>query len=335
MTDSARLTEITELTTALGMLVADLSTGMSARPPALRNVDGATWERLVATFQAGGHRSQFETAFENGAAFFHAEDGLRHRRPLLVEWKGPHRPPGDDVIPADLRIDHVFQVSCKYRSRVMQNAGPARLFDHALATERRSNVDWFHEVAPREYQSFYDTARTSTGLLSLPALVTDLSRSDRTELRDALRDRRLPNPMRDLWRELSDAVARRSAERWTSELPTMSSRLRMLWRLLRIGDAPYFVLGANREGPLRLRVASTWDWVQAIELVRVTIEPRPAGQPEVSWRAMTRNRVTGTETDVVGHIEVRWSHGRFSGNPEAKIYLDTPLDATPGYFSLR
>jgi hypothetical protein len=331
----ASLTEITELATALGMLVPDLAAGISNRPLALQNVDDQTWARLVETFTVGEHRTRFETAFANGAAFLRAEDGLRERYPKLVEWKGPHRPPGDDVIPADIRVDHVYQVSCKYQSRVMQNAGPARLFDHALATERRSNVDWFHEVAPREYQSFYDTARASTDLLSLPALVTDLSRSERTELRDALRDRRLPDPMRDPWRQLSDAVARRSAERWTSELPTMNSRLRMLWRLLRIGDAPYFVLGANREGHLRLRVASAWDWVQANELVRLTVEPRPAGQPEVSWRAMTRNRVTGAETDVVGHIEVRWSHGRFSGNPEAKIYLDTPLDATPGYFPLR
>ena len=40
------------------------------------------------------------------------------------------------------------------------------------------------------------------------------------------------------------------------------------------------------------------------------------------------------ETTIAGHVEVRWSHGRFNGSPEAKVYLDTPLSATPGYFSL-
>ena len=35
-----------------------------------------------------------------------------------------------------------------------------------------------------------------------------------------------------------------------------------------------------------------------------------------------------------GHVEVRWSHGRFNGSPEAKVYLDTPLSGTPGYFPL-
>ena len=35
-----------------------------------------------------------------------------------------------------------------------------------------------------------------------------------------------------------------------------------------------------------------------------------------------------------GHVEVRWSHGRFCGPPEAKVYLDTPHADVPGYFPL-
>ena len=39
--------------------------------------------------------------------------------------------------------------------------------------------------------------------------------------------------------------------------------------------------------------------------------------------------------EVAGHIEVRWSHGRFGGLPEAKGYLDVPHHRVPGYFELR
>ncbi len=35
-----------------------------------------------------------------------------------------------------------------------------------------------------------------------------------------------------------------------------------------------------------------------------------------------------------GHVEVRWSHGRFRGAPEAKVYLDTPHADVPGYSPL-
>ncbi|MDE0216074.1 MAG: hypothetical protein OXN79_05775 [bacterium] len=34
------------------------------------------------------------------------------------------------------------------------------------------------------------------------------------------------------------------------------------------------------------------------------------------------------------HVEVRWSHGRFQGSPEAKVYLKTPHLETPGYTEL-
>ena len=35
-----------------------------------------------------------------------------------------------------------------------------------------------------------------------------------------------------------------------------------------------------------------------------------------------------------GHVEIRWSHGKLSGSPEAKVYLDTPAMQVPGYDAL-
>jgi hypothetical protein len=43
---------------------------------------------------------------------------------------------------------------------------------------------------------------------------------------------------------------------------------------------------------------------------------------------------TGVDRTVEGHVELRWSHGRFGGPPEAKVYLDTPHHEVPGYHLL-
>ena len=59
------------------------------------------------------------------------------------------------------------------------------------------------------------------------------------------------------------------------------------------------------------------------------------GQPRVGWEAVVRDRATYEVHELAGHIEVRWSHGRFGGPPEAKGYLDTPHHLVPGYFALR
>lgn len=328
------LTEITEIATALGTLCPNLLAGTDAKPPELVNVPDAVWDRLVTAARSGQRPESFRTAFANGVALLSAVDGLRGRRPRLVEWKGPHHPPGDDVIPADLRIDHVYLVSCKYLSKVMLNAGPSRLFDRLLAGEERTPANWFDVTAPREFQAFYRAARTHSRVDGLPAEPSGLTGSQRGLLKSAFSARALPVELRPAWSDLCQAVATESARRWLSALTTPKARLRMLWRLLRITGASYFVLGTDRTAHLRLRVGSTWDWMQAFELRSLEIGARATGQPEVSWLAVVRPRGSDVDRELRGHVEIRWSHGRFSGSPEAKIYLDTPHTDVPGYHPL-
>lgn len=324
------LTEITEITTALGMLAPTLDQAIEACPAAL-NVPTASWQRLKAGWSQGDHRDSFDTAFENGRAFLHASDGLRERRPIRVEWKGPHRPPGDDVIPADLRVDHVYLVSCKYLSRVLLNAGPQRLFERLLVGDGRDGTNWFARVAEPEYQAFYEASVGYCGLAGMPTSVAGLGRSQQGALKKALRARTLPPALQPAWQAMCRAVSSRTARLWSTQLNSNTSRLRLLWRMLRISGAAYFVLGTDTTDHLRLRIDSAWDWMQKYELRGLAITERHAGQPEVGWRAVVRRRVDGSDVSVNGHVEIRWSHGRFYGVPEAKVYLDTPHAQVPGY----
>ena len=162
------LTKVTEIVTGLGTLASDLAGALRTRPAALQNVPDAVWNQLIEMHQTGTHAESFRTAFANGAAMLAAEDGLRGRVPRVVEWQGPHRPPGDDVVPADLRFDHVYLVSCKYLSKVLLNPGPSRLFDRLLVGEERVRANWFAEIAPEPFQNFYEASKRFTGVDSLP-----------------------------------------------------------------------------------------------------------------------------------------------------------------------
>lgn len=328
------LTEITELGTALGVLGIDLRGALALQPPELRHVPEATWAALVAAHEGGEHGDTFATAYANGRALLVARDGLRGRPPRLVEWRGPHQPPGDDIVPADLRIDHVYLVSCKYLSKVLLNPSPSRLFDRQLVGRRVAGGNWFAEVAPEPFGTFYRAAVAWTGLADLPADVAELTKDQGRRLRDPLRPRQLPVPLVGPWAELCEAVSVASAVRWAAALGSRTDRLQLLWRLLRITNATYFVLGADRTTSLRLRVGAQWDWLQAWELRSFEVAPRASGQPEVGWTATVRDRASGAEVAIDGHVEVRWSHGRFVGAPEAKVYLDTPLAEVPGYHPL-
>jgi hypothetical protein len=172
-------------------------------------------------------------------------------------------------------------------------------------------------------------------LRDLPPRAVDLTVSQREALGHWLRPG-WPPGAKDLYTELSRAVAGASARRWEAAMDDRGgSGEAMLWRLLRIGSAPYFVLGSSAERSLRLRIATSWDWRQQFQLIAITMEGQAGGQPRVGWEAMVRDRTSYEVHSVVGHIEVRWSHGRFGGLPEAKGYLDTPHHLVPGYFTLR
>lgn len=328
-------TTITEVVTGLGMLgFDDVEAALVAAPESLVNVEPSDYEALLRAWKERRHPDVFTAALMNGGMFLTASEGLRGRIPLLVEWKGAHRAPGDEVVPADLRIDHVYLVSCKYLSRIVVNASPHHLFDRLLAGGHgRRGADWFGEVAPAEHETLYAAVRSALAPEPvLPAAVDALDVKQRQELAHRLRDGWPGDTIRH-YETMVSRVAAASAQRWRAAIGTDAES--MLWRLLRIGSAPYFVLGAAPTGFLRLRIGTPWDWRRHFELRAFDVAPRAGGQPMVAWRAVVRERDTRTERAVDGHVEVRWSHGRFAGRPEAKVYLDTPHADVPGYFSLQ
>jgi hypothetical protein len=408
---------VTEVGTALGMLgLADVDEALRARPPVMRSLSPETWDRLASLRAGGVFDTEFHAAWENGRAFLAAEDGLRGRLPVVVEWKGAGRAPGDEVAPVDLRVDHVYLVSCKYLSDILFNVSPSHVFDYLLLTGQSRSArttrdllpgggDWYAQVAPAEYQALYEVVRLAihhgeaagpghgtgaparpqpapspsgpgraTTVVSLPGLedsafpkrpgrpgangtvappngprltappatlhglpprATDLSAEQRDALGQWLRPG-WPPGAKAVYAQLSAAVARASVRRWEAAMDVAGGTGEtILWRLLRMGSAPYFVLGSAAARSLRLRIATSWDWRQQFQLLSISMAPQPAGQPRVGWEALVRDRVTSVLSEITGHMEVRWSHGRFGGLPEAKGYLDTPHHLVPGYFALQ
>ena len=395
-------TTVTELGTGLGMLgLAGIDDAVQSRTPVMHSLSPEMWERLERLRAGGAYDAEFHAAWANGQAFLAAADGLRGRLPQVIEWKGTGRAPGDEVAPIDLRVDHVYLVSCKYLSKILFNVSPTSVFDALLfggpargarvgAGSQPGGGDWYADVAPAEYQALYECVRRAalrpptagsrtprmlsarndrpsgrppaavalpgpgcrptadvpargrvTGspvppaLHELPLRAVDLTVPQREALGQWLRPG-WPPGAKDLYAALSRTVARASVRRWEAAMDDRGGTGEaMLWRLLRIGSAPYFVLGSSADRSLRLRIATSWDWRQHFQLIAIAMEGQAGGQPRVGWEAVVRDRTSYEVHSVVGHIEVRWSHGRFGGLPEAKGYLDTPHHLVPGYFTLR
>ncbi len=325
-------TEISEIVTGLGLFgFRDLPRALAARPRYITNVDDPVYDRLDAAFAERRHGDVFDTAFANGMAFARADEALRGRPPWIVEWKGPHRPPAYEQIPADLRVDHVYLISCKYGSNILHNSSPWHLFAGALADRSKNYGDWFVEAAPQSYQAFFSEVRKLVDDPALPTQVSQLEQSHRHVLQKALPGR-WPAELRSDWKLVAYDIACASADRLLRNTSTKNQREELLWRLLRLQAAPYFVLGADMRGePLRYRVTTPWDFRTRFGVKSFDLWGVPAGQPTVKWRADVFDRQRDTARIVEGHVEIRWSHGKFAGAPEAKVYLDTPHHDVAGY----
>ena len=103
--------------------------------------------------------------------------------------------------------------------------------------------------------------------------------------------------------------------------------------MLRISSVDYFFLGVQRGKAQRLKLLNSADWHRMFTVTRFSAEPGADSlQPQVQWRAEIETKGSPTkQLAVEGDVEVRWSHGKFCGNPEAKVYLDTPIEDVPGY----
>jgi hypothetical protein len=330
-------TEISEVVTGLGASgAATLEDALHARPGALMNVNDSVWIRICDAHAAGAEAGLFDAAWANGRALFESDEGLRRRVPMRIEWKGPHKPPGYESLPADLRMDHVYLVSCKYDSKILRNAAPAQVFDHRLVDRSvaRSEDDWFATVAEEAQEWFLGAVRA---YLRQPETISCrvhvLSDHARRVIR-ARCARNWPDALIDAWREFSSVVSTETALRWRTALSSKSRKEEMLWRLLRLESSPYFVLGTRNDEAVRYRVATPWDWRQEFRFVSLEIiADQDAGQPLVQWRAEVEEIATGGSRFVEGCVEIRWTHGRFSG-VEAKILLVTPPHDVPGYVAL-
>lgn len=310
-----------------------LDAALAAEPREMVSVSPAMWETLRGLHAGGALRQEFHAAWTNGRIFLHADDALRGRRPLTIEWKGAVRAPGDEVVPADLRVDHVYLVSCKYLSKIVLNTSPAHVFDRLLVGGHgQRGLDWYRSIAPSALDELFEVAIEGADVRPTADL-GQLSKDDHKLLAARLRGR-WPQAMREAAKRFSWTVATRSAERWRSSLAASGAEERFLWRLLRIGSAPYFVLGADRDASVRLRIETPWDWKQRYRLTRFTIEPLESEQPTIAWRAEVEDLRSRAVGELDGHVEIRWSHGKFNGPPEAKVYLDTPHHRVPGYVPL-
>ena len=341
-------TTITELGTAAGMMLgedhADLSLIEAVDVP---GVTVEQWRSVLAAAAEDWHRYHriLKASLANGAAF--RASVLRGRDPERIDWRGGLKTMWVSDAPVDLRVNDVYLVSAKYDSVCLLNRAPTAVFDDLLVRSgSRRTPHWYETVAPEEYQAFYDAfvgalhAEVGEPPWELPKRPTDLSAEDKTHLKYATKHwrRTMPSLAAAAYESLCAAVSTATAEVWKASLAeaTEAAKLGMLAQMVRVCGSVYWLLGQSGDTPVRCRVADTVELRNSYRLSAFEVfTPSAPGQPRVDWRAVLEPRKGArvAEATIEGFCEIRWSHGKFQGNPECKVQLKTPVWHLPGYSS--
>ncbi len=251
-----------------------------------------------------------------------------------LKWAGPQQQSAMTAVAKDLLVANTA-VSVKENSDVVLNSSPYNLF-HTIPSgqvKAQSSKNWFLEQAPREYQELYGFVQ-SRGLAHLPEDVNEF------ELSTKCKDRR---PIKDSIKQFSDdekrafdqlylrmchKVAEVSAEIFNSNYSTsMQGRLRnaiieqITRHFFRMDSIDYVLGGIDKRKGFAVIVPEITRWKREWTITEIIAEPElDKRQSRVHFSVLFKNRKSKVPHAASFHTQIRWSHGKFQSNPEAKLY---------------
>ena len=228
------------------------------------------------------------------------------------------------------------RISIKESSKVIINGGPSRIFEKLPRGEfeKTKGEHWFLRVASEEYQAYYEACggpkQTS---------IDNVKDFERLKLKDQIRiefkervtslhDKKVA-AVDKAYRALCERVSSMSAEIFNKNIEDTKrhksgkERLGLIFHTLFMIDASsYLLAGIEKKGNEKVAfiIQSSGEWKKGYQLLDIKAEAKSAGQPEVLIVVRLKDLSRREEFSLNIKAEVRWTHGKFGGQPEAKLY---------------
>jgi len=327
-------TEATELSMGFGILGFDNPIGRIDQILAL--FDGTLSSEVYTSFEV-----EYQRNVALYSRFVVIGLGLRERNfdnITSINWTGPDQQANTVSGANDLYIPRVnTPISVKCNSNVVANRSPYNFFvslPSGMVTVSRSN-DWFIEKDYDGIQAFYEHARQSYGE-RIPEDIRDFYQSYTRERRrpfsqfvkhsmEDVRDEELIN----LYQIMCHNVARNSADDFNHHLASIRPNTRIainetiVREFFRIDTVPYLLAGLDHGNSLAVMIPDLTSWKRNWGLLSATAVPAlDKMQSEVNVTLTFMEKLRRMSFTLPFRAEIRWSHGKFCGNPESKIYKD-------------
>ena len=252
-----------------------------------------------------------------------------------IKWSGDNHLSGIESVAKDLEIDPInWRVSVKENADVFINSSATTVFidlPQGKFGQRVRGEDWFLKVAPDEFQEYYLSCNGNNvaGYATIAEYYQYVKGKDRKDFSQyvaTLHSKKSKKVLKS-YQELCDKVSVESAnifnlnfQKFTNETGNKNPLVPIFHFFFKINGISYYLIGSEKNKPFVVSLPPSSKWVKKYKFLNIEAISRKAGQPEVDLNFSFKNKETGETYNIPLKIEIRWSHGKFCGNPEAKVY---------------
>ena len=326
-------TECTELSVGFGILAIEN----------LLDLQPSQVEKFFEGTLSKEKYDRFREEFQNNEALYrqmyNVGFGLRaiyppYKKVSSLKWAGPQQQAATTAAAKDLIVANT-PVSVKENSDVVHNPSPYNLFETIPSgqVKAQSSENWYLEQAHQGYQELYSFVRDK-GLEYLPEDVSEFEQSIKGSKRKPIKNviKQFSDDekraFKQLYLRMCHQVAKVSADIFNNNYSaSMRGRSRnavieqITRHFFRMNAIDYILCGIDKKKEFALIIPEITRWKREWIIVDVIAEPElDREQSRVRFLVHYKNRNSGITNMAEFHTQIRWSHGKFQNNPEAKLY---------------
>lgn len=254
-----------------------------------------------------------------------------------ISWTGGSKQTTGVAAAKDL-IVHVlpgmppYHCSVKVDSDIVWNGSMSRLEEltKGVSSHSKKGVNWFSHIAPVEYENLFQVCGGPEHTGCKTAIQMDNARRGKPAKKQFSEHcseliKQPGSPADIAYRNLTNAVSVRTASLFNANLQDVLNNhpgalKTIFWDMFRLNSIRYILCGTEGVNPFAIWVLGKDEMDRKFKVTRIEATPNQAKQPEVIFLFEFQNKETKQKFIYTMRLEARWSHGKFCGNPESKLY---------------
>ena len=256
-----------------------------------------------------------------------------------VTWTGKEKLKEYGAVGHDLHVDSLdLRISVKENAQLFQNPSPFKVFEKwpKGIFEQSRDSDWFIHTAPEELNNYYlkCSGAKFSGYKDITSYYQNVGgKGERKKFSTYVADLHSSSNsvVLSAYDLLCRKVSNKSAEIFNSniassltggnkQLSNNKSLAKLFAFYFRLDSNRYTLCGTENSTSFAVEVSDLKNWEENFEISGVKAEALTRGQPEVLLSFEFLDKKSQKKFSRKIRSEVRWSHGKFCGNPEAKLY---------------